>query len=285
MLKLYLNFLFIISIAFAYTSSNIIQANDLNFQKLIDKKFAFVDFYADWCRHCKKVSPTVDQLSDIFRDYDIQFLKVNGDKDGRLLSKKYVTVGYPTLLLFKPDGSRIEFEGSRDVESLSNFIQQLTGYRLDKNTTEIEEIVENEKSVIHLTPDNFFEKIQEFEYSIISIGATWCSYCTEFKPTLKNLAEITYKRDSNIMIADYLIDEFDNEPIKNKFDIKKLPTLLFFKNGDPLIYKGDYSNYESIIDAINQFTKLDRDASGNLKETAGLDNKEYLDKLRNSNYN
>ena len=117
----------LISLALAYSPSNVIQANDKNFQQIVTAsgKFTFVDFYADWCRHCKKLSPVVDQLLTLFADYpQIQVVKINGDKDGKKMSKKYVEIGYPTLLMFDDQGKHVEFDGIRDIEAFSNFIQQ-----------------------------------------------------------------------------------------------------------------------------------------------------------------
>ena len=126
----------LISLALAYSPSNVIQANDKNFQQIVTAsgKFTFVDFYADWCRHCKKLSPVVDQLLTLFADYpQIQVVKINGDKDGKKMSKKYVEIGYPTLLMFDDQGKHVEFDGIRDIEAFSNFIQQFSGVRLDKS--------------------------------------------------------------------------------------------------------------------------------------------------------
>lgn len=58
-----------------------------------------VDFYANWCGPCKRLSPMFDSWA---QDYagKVFFLKVNVD-DFRVLSKKYRITGMPTLLMFE----------------------------------------------------------------------------------------------------------------------------------------------------------------------------------------
>lgn len=303
-------FTFLVS---SYTTSNIIQANDNNLQSLIKTrgKFSFVDFYADWCRHCKKISPIIDELSELFIDYpEIQIIKINGDKDGKKMSKKYVDIGYPTLLFFYDDGRKIEFDGIRDLTSLSNFIQQLSGIRLNesKSTDNNEEEEEEKKKkkekkessssgsssnvndadeetnkLIELTPENFDEKVSQSPISIVSFGASWCKYCQELDTALDKLANEVYIRDSNnnnnnnkkkIMIGHIIIDQYQNNSIDERYNIQDLPTVLFFQNGDlqsPLVYKGK-KNFHNLLNDINKFTGLNRDAQGNLNNEAGIIN-------------
>lgn len=271
-------FTFIVGVL-SYSASNIIQANDQTLQSIIKTpgKFTFVDFYADWCRHCKKLSPTIDKLSELYIDQpDIQFVKINGDKDGKKMSKKYVEIGYPTLLFFYDDGRKVEFDGIRDITSLSNFIQQLSGIRLEKTE---EKVIEEEKKeeldtngFVELTPLNFNQVVSLKEYAVVAFVASWCKYCKDLDPTLEMLANEVYSRDKNLLIGHITIDKHDDNSIDEKYDVQNLPSILFFKNGDmenPVIYKGG-QKFNNFLDSINKFTGLARNSEGNLQQDAGV---------------
>lgn len=270
-------FTFIVGVL-SYSTSNIIQANDQTLQSIIKTpgKFTFVDFYADWCRHCKKLSPTIDKLSELYIDQpEVQFVKINGDKDGKKMSKKYVEIGYPTLLFFYDDGRKVEFDGIRDITSLSNFIQQLSGIRLEKTE---EKVIEEEKEepdtngFVELTPLNFNQVVSLKEYAVVAFVASWCKYCKDLDPTLEILANEVYSRDKNLLIGHITIDKHDDNSIDEKYDVQNLPSILFFKNGDmenPVIYKGG-QKFNNLLDSINKFTGLSRNAEGNLQQHAGV---------------
>eukprot|EP00566_Odontella_aurita_P021766 CAMPEP_0113546820 /NCGR_PEP_ID=MMETSP0015_2-20120614/12014_1 /TAXON_ID=2838 /ORGANISM="Odontella" /LENGTH=232 /DNA_ID=CAMNT_0000447309 /DNA_START=51 /DNA_END=749 /DNA_ORIENTATION=+ /assembly_acc=CAM_ASM_000160 len=83
----------------------------------------FVDFYAPWCGHCKKLTPIWDELSTK--------LETDYPSDGLLVAKVDVTSnpglgerfsirGYPTLLFFA-ERQMFRYKGPRDLESLSDF--------------------------------------------------------------------------------------------------------------------------------------------------------------------
>lgn len=117
-------------------ASAVIQVNDKTFKDVVlsSGKTTLVDFYADWCRHCKTLLPTIENLADDFsQNTDIQIVKVNGDGDGKRMRKKYNVEGYPTLLLFKSGlALPLPYEGLRDQESISNFIILASGLSQDK---------------------------------------------------------------------------------------------------------------------------------------------------------
>ena len=275
-------FVFITSV-FSYSASNIIQANDQTLQSIIKTpgKFTFVDFYADWCRHCKKLAPTIDKLSELYNDIpDIQFVKINGDKDGKKMAKKYVEIGYPTLLFFYDDGRKVEFDGIRDITSLSNFIQQLSGIKLEEKREEqeqeqevkVDEVDTKNNGFVELTPSNFNQVVSLKEYAVVAFIASWCKYCKDLDPTLEILADEVYARDDNLLISHITIDKHDDNSIDEKYDVQNLPSILFFKNGDlenPVVYKGG-QKFNNLLDAINKYTGLSRDASGNLQPDAGV---------------
>jgi thioredoxin 1 len=58
-----------------------------------------VDFFADWCGPCKKLSPILKQVKDKLGD-GITILKIDVDKN-QALASKYQVRGVPTMLLFK----------------------------------------------------------------------------------------------------------------------------------------------------------------------------------------
>lgn len=117
-------------------ASAVKQVNDNNFKDVVlsSGRTTLVDFYADWCRHCKTLLPTIDKLADEFsQSEEIQIVKVNGDGDGKRMRKKYNVNGYPTLLLFKSGlALPLPYEGLRDQESISNFINLASGFSQDK---------------------------------------------------------------------------------------------------------------------------------------------------------
>ncbi|EMG46233.1 putative protein disulfide-isomerase A6 [Candida maltosa Xu316] len=274
----FLSLLLYITTTIAYSASNILIGNDQNLQSIIKTpgKFTFVDFYADWCRHCKKLSPTIDQLSELFSDVpEVQIVKINGDKEGKKMGRKYVEIGYPTLLFFYDDGRKVEFDGIRDLTSLSNFIQQLSGIRLEDKPEVVEEdvVIDDEpgNKLVEFTPENFNAKVKSSRFAVASFGASWCKYCKELDPALEQLANDVFARD-DILIGHLVIDQYEDHTLDEKYDIQNLPGILFFQNGDlenPLVYKGG-KNFKSLLDQINKFTGYNRDYEGNLAANAGV---------------
>ena len=84
--------------------------NQNNFQNAIASGTALVDFYADWCGHCRMVSPTVDEIAE--ERSDITVGKVNVD-DENALAMKYDVMSIPTLLVFKDGKETARIVGAR----------------------------------------------------------------------------------------------------------------------------------------------------------------------------
>ena len=82
-----------------------------------------VDFWAEWCGPCKRLSPTVDQLASDF-DGRAVIGKLNVDDNPRTPSQ-YAVRGIPTLLIFK-GGQVVESVVGAQVtrEQLSSYIEK-----------------------------------------------------------------------------------------------------------------------------------------------------------------
>ena len=62
-------------------------------------KITVVDFFADWCGPCRKLSPILEEVEAELSDR-VKFAKINTDENIEA-AKKYQVSGLPTLLLFK----------------------------------------------------------------------------------------------------------------------------------------------------------------------------------------
>jgi len=58
-----------------------------------------IDFYADWCGPCKKMSPIIDQLKNELPG-QVEILKLNIDQYADLAAE-FEVMSIPTLLFFK----------------------------------------------------------------------------------------------------------------------------------------------------------------------------------------
>ncbi|CAL1700698.1 unnamed protein product [Somion occarium] len=92
-----------------------------------DKKDVFVEFYASWCGHCKRLKPTWDSLGDryISAKDRITIAKMEATENDLPPSVDFKISGFPTLK-FKKAGSHefIDYDGDRSLESLIAFVEE-----------------------------------------------------------------------------------------------------------------------------------------------------------------
>lgn len=80
--------------------------NSTDFPALVqDDKLLVVDFFATWCGPCKKLSPTLDELSEEFGDR-VNIVKVDVD-ESEDLAMTYGIRSVPTVLFFK-NGQQVD---------------------------------------------------------------------------------------------------------------------------------------------------------------------------------
>ncbi|ODV93521.1 hypothetical protein PACTADRAFT_46800 [Pachysolen tannophilus NRRL Y-2460] len=252
-------------------SSNVIEVTDKDFDKVVLKsgKHSLVEFYADWCGHCKQMAPTYDELADSFfkTSKDVQIVKINADKN-RKIGDRYDIQGFPTLKFFnkKDVKTPIEYEGGRDLESLQNFVTSHTGARPFK--------VEKKSNVVNYD-DNSFEKnvIDDTSKShLVAFTASWCGHCKKLHPVWEQLADIYQYDNDTIIISEILTSDSPSDILKKKYNIGGFPTILFFSSDDkqnPIPYKSG-RDLDSFINYINEKTGAERTSDGKLTDKAGL---------------
>ncbi|MCD7780692.1 MAG: thioredoxin [Candidatus Gastranaerophilales bacterium] len=87
--------------------SDVLEISDKSFENevLNEKKLTIVDFWAEWCGPCRKLSPVIDELSKEF-DGKAKFVKIKADENMET-AQKYSISGVPCLLIFK-NGEPVE---------------------------------------------------------------------------------------------------------------------------------------------------------------------------------
>ncbi|KAH9951589.1 protein disulfide isomerase [Amylocystis lapponica] len=102
-----------------------------------DEKDVFVEFYASWCGHCKRLKPTWDSLGDRYAEVKdrITIAKLEATENDLPPSVPFRIGGFPTLK-FKKAGSRsfIDYDGDRSLEGLIAFVEENAENPLDPKT-------------------------------------------------------------------------------------------------------------------------------------------------------
>lgn len=82
-------------------------------------------FSAEWCGHCQDFKPVwknlVKEMEKEPYKNKIILQNYDNEKDSEMF-KKYNVTQFPTLILKKEDETTVEFEGSRDLKTLTGFI-------------------------------------------------------------------------------------------------------------------------------------------------------------------
>lgn len=109
------------------------QSLDLAIEKAKkEKKYVFVDVYAEWCTPCKRMAATAFVDDSVATFYNAYFLNVRVDAEkntGPEVKKKYKVNAYPTLLYITPDGELIKkVVGALSAKELLFTARNIIGY-------------------------------------------------------------------------------------------------------------------------------------------------------------
>ncbi|KAH8480289.1 hypothetical protein H0E87_030520 [Populus deltoides] len=105
--------------------NTVLELDESNFDSTISTyDYVFVDFYAPWCGHCKRLAPELDVAAPILAELKkpIVIAKVNADKYTRL-ARKHEVDGFPTLKIYM-HGVPTDYYGPRKAELLVRFLRK-----------------------------------------------------------------------------------------------------------------------------------------------------------------
>ncbi|GAA7302795.1 thioredoxin family protein [Helicobacter pylori] len=72
---------------------------------------------------------------------------------------------------------------------------------------------------------NYAEKIAH-QAVVVNVGANWCPDCMKIEPIMENLAK-TYQGK----VEFFKVSFDESQDLKESLGIRKIPTLIFYKNG------------------------------------------------------
>jgi hypothetical protein len=96
----------------------------------LGKGSAIILIYSPFCPWSRLLWPVYDRLAVAFPK--LTFTRLNGEKEWRFAAR-YMTRGFPSLLLFQLNGGSILYNGERTFTALSTFISNTTGRQPQDN--------------------------------------------------------------------------------------------------------------------------------------------------------
>ena len=97
------------------------------FLKKNKKDLILVDFYADWCPHCRAVGPILENLARTYKKQNVHIIKIDTDVEQKLATE-YKVEYLPTLILLQ-GGKELERETGGKPAS---FLEEMIKKHLDK---------------------------------------------------------------------------------------------------------------------------------------------------------
>ncbi|KAK4191421.1 thioredoxin-like protein [Podospora australis] len=236
-----------------------------NFDEVVLKsgKPTLVEFFAPWCGHCKNLAPVYEELAQAFEfSKDVQIAKVDADAE-KSLGKRFGVQGFPTLKWFDGKSDKpTEYNGGRDLESLSSFITEKTGIKAKK-------VLAPPSSVVMLTDSTFKKTVNGDKNVLVAFTAPWCGHCKTLAPTWESLAT-TFANEPNVEIAKVDAEAANSKATANEYGVTSYPTIKFFPKGstEPEEYSGGRAE-EHFVKFLNEKAGTHRAPGGGLDATAG----------------
>ncbi|XP_063619554.1 uncharacterized protein LOC134792226 isoform X7 [Cydia splendana] len=203
--------------------SEIPEVTDEMMDKLIESTpYLAVIFYDKDDKQDIRILNELENIDDELEKEGIVIVRMDNENE----AKEFGIDHLPTLVYFEENIPAI-YEGDlmNEDEVLEWLIEQ-------KNSATIEEV----------TDEILTDLIEEHEYVVVYFSGN-CEEGDECDNILDELENIDDELDETGII--FVTTE--DLPLAKKYGIKTFPTLVFFRNKDPLIYKGDLEDEDEVL--------------------------------------
>jgi len=100
-----------------------------------NNKDVFVEFYAPWCGHCKKLAPEWEKLGDAFADVeDVVIAKIDATENDTPEDVR----GFPTLVFYRKGKTEgVKYQGDRTADAMIGWVKSKASVDISKVKTEL----------------------------------------------------------------------------------------------------------------------------------------------------
>ncbi|XP_030752656.1 uncharacterized protein LOC115879799 isoform X6 [Sitophilus oryzae] len=189
---------------------------------MIDNEEALaVYFYSDECDQCSNILEELENIDDDCERHGIKFVKTNDLR----IAEQYGATDFPLLMYFE-NGVGGVFEGDLEEEEevLQWLIQQRTEDRIELITRVMLE-----------------RMVEDTQYLAVYFYKQNCHICEQI---LEELEQIDDECDVYGIQLVRIIDP----QLAKRYSIKTFPALVYFRNGNPLLFEGDLQNEQSVLE-------------------------------------
>lgn len=95
---------------------------------------------------------------------------------------------------------------------------------------------------------DFNELINDVKPTLVDFYATWCGPCKMQSPIIEKVKE-EVGETANVLKID--IDK--NEAVAHKYNVQSIPTLILFKNGEPVWRAVGLQQANVLVDKIKEY--------------------------------
>lgn len=173
------------------------------------------------CDNCGTILEELENIDDDCERHGITFVKTDDLK----IAEMYGATDFPVLIYFeKGVGSLFNGDLSEEEEVLQWLIQQRTEDRIELITRAMLE-----------------SQVEDTQYLAVYFYKQNCHICEEI---LEDLEKIDDECD---VYGIHLVRIMDPQLAK-RYSIKTFPAVVYFRNGNPLLFEGDLQNEDSVLE-------------------------------------
>ncbi|XP_035717933.1 uncharacterized protein LOC118439840 isoform X2 [Vespa mandarinia] len=180
-----------------------------------------VYFYIDNCEQCTGILEELENIDDDCDRHGITFIKTQDHK----VAEDYGVTDFPVLVYFENQIPNV-FEGDLAVEEevLQWLITQKTEDRIELIT--------------RIMLEGF---VEETQYLAVYFYKQNCHICDEILEGLERI-------DDECDVFGIHLVKIQDPQLAKRYSIKTFPALVYFRNGNPLLFEGDLQNEESVLE-------------------------------------
>ncbi|KAL5677599.1 hypothetical protein ACJX0J_013730, partial [Zea mays] len=240
---------------------------------LNSNRVVLVEFFAPWCGHCKQLAPTWEKAAGVLKGV-ATVAALDADAQ-QALAQEYGIKGFPTIKVFSPGKSPVDYQGARDVKPIVEFaLSQVKALLRDRlsgkasagsnGKTSGGSSEKNEPSAsVELNSRNFDELVvKSKDIWIVEFFAPWCGHCKKLAPEWKKAAK---NLKGQVKLGH--VDCDAEKSLMSKYKVEGFPTILVFgaDKESPFPYQG-----ARVASAIESFALEQLEANSGPVEVSEL---------------